>query len=453
MCKVARLIAKSPFIPHTPTSKQLHFLALQDLEAFYGGQVGGGKSDSLLIAAAMYHDVPGYNALLLRRTYPELTQADGLITRSKEWFGPTRAKWSEQQATWTFPSSATIRFGHMQHDTDVHKYQGGAYQFVGWDELTGFEEQPYLYLISRLRRLRSSPVPLRVRGASNPGNIGHDWVFERFVADDPMGRGVGRRPFISASLDDNPYLSTEEYKENLQELDEVTRAQLLEGKWIKAGEHQPFRPEFWRNKNRYDPYDPNLLDKVVGRWAFLDTANKIEETNAYSAVVIGELLDDYRLIIRYVTQARKTYDDLVEYVADELEPFAGPRSDDKFRAALIEDAASGTQLIQHFTKPATDPVWLRGKVVGRPPYRGSPQSVKSGKEQAYAAAGLWCKRDCLWLPIPGTVPWDLHGFERQLYRMPSGQFKDMADALAGLVNYLEEQFSAMSTRYYYYGAP
>ena len=59
--------------PHAPTERQRVFLELQTKEAFYGGAAGGGKSDALLMGALDYVDTPGYAALLLRRTYADLS--------------------------------------------------------------------------------------------------------------------------------------------------------------------------------------------------------------------------------------------------------------------------------------------------------------------------------------------------------------------------------------------
>lgn len=225
------------YSPHKPTPRQRAGLLLPHFEGLYGGAAGGGKSDWLLMAALQYVNVPGYSALLLRRTFPQLSKADGLIPRSHEWLAGTDAKWSAKDSTWHFPSGARLEFGHLQHETDKYNYQGAAYQFVGFDELTQFSEGQYRYLISRIRRPKDSvgalsSVPLRIRAGSNPGGVGHDWVKRRFLTD-----RTEERFFLPARLADNPHLDADEYAKGLALLDPVTRKQLLEGDWSarKAG--------------------------------------------------------------------------------------------------------------------------------------------------------------------------------------------------------------------------
>lgn len=195
-------------------------------EVLFGGAAGGGKSDAMLMAALQYVHVKAYSALILRRTYPQLAQEGGLIPRSQEWLAGTDAKWSAVDKTWTFPSGAVLAFGHMAYETTKYDYQSGEYQFIGFEELTQFSETQYRYMHSRTRRLLDSDIPIRVFSTSNPGGIGHDWVRARFIdAQDPG------RAFIASALDDNPSLDRESYVRSLDNLDPVTRSQLLNGDW------------------------------------------------------------------------------------------------------------------------------------------------------------------------------------------------------------------------------
>ena len=179
------------------------------------------------MAALAYVDVPGYRALLFRRSFPDLNLPGALMDRAREWLGGSAARWNAHDHVWTFPSGASLTFGYLENEKDKYRYQSAELQYIGFDELTQFAESQYLYLFSRLRRLAGSAVPLRMRAASNPGGLGHEWVRARFVDAPPDGG----RLFIPARLADNPHLDRDTYMHNLHELDPVTCAQLLEGDW------------------------------------------------------------------------------------------------------------------------------------------------------------------------------------------------------------------------------
>ena len=142
-----------------------------------------------------------------------------------------------------FPSGATLTFGYLESERDKYRYQSSEVQYVGFDELTQFAESQYLYLFSRLRKLAGAEVPVRMRSASNPGGVGHEWVRSRFVDQEPAQ--ATERIFIPACLSDNPHFDREGYAANLAELDAVTRAQLLEGDWQVRPEGVLFKRDWF----------------------------------------------------------------------------------------------------------------------------------------------------------------------------------------------------------------
>lgn len=228
------------YSPHKPTPRQMAFLGLECLEALYGGAAGGGKSDALLMAALQYAHVPGYAALILRRTYADLALPGAIMDRAKSWLIPQGVPWNDKDKRFTFPSGATLTFGYLDTEQDRYRYQGAELQYVGFDELTQFPEQWYRYLLSRLRRLQGASVPIRARAASNPGGVGHDWVRRRFVEQperpDSETTNDDRHPaFVPATLRDNPHLDAEAYEQALNQLDETTRRQLKDGQWVRDG--------------------------------------------------------------------------------------------------------------------------------------------------------------------------------------------------------------------------
>lgn len=230
----------SPYWAHAPTIPQEVFLLHDCREALFGGAAGGGKSDALLMAALQYVDVPGYAAILFRKTYADLSRPGALMDRAREWLSKTDAVWNETKKRWTFPSGATVSFGYCETPADVYAYQGAEFSFIGFDELTQFGEKEYTYLFSRLRRLQGCDVPLRVRAASNPGGQGHTWVRARFLIEGP----ASGRVFVPAKLEDNPHLDRVEYERSLSELDPITRAQLLEGDWGARDKDNSLVPEW-----------------------------------------------------------------------------------------------------------------------------------------------------------------------------------------------------------------
>jgi predicted phage terminase large subunit-like protein len=262
-------VLKNTYQPHKPTPKQANMLVAPEKEVMFGGAAGGGKSDGLLMDALQFVEYPGYSALLLRRTYKDLSLPDALMDRAFQWLYKTNAKWNEAKKTWTFPSGAKIVFGYLARLADVYQYQGAAFQFIGFDELTQFEKFQYTYLFSRLRRLEGVHIPLRMHSATNPGNIGHEWVKERFIS-----KPTERRLFIPSFLQDNPHLDREAYRESLQELDPVTRRQLEEGDWDVLAGGEYFK-RHWFKPASYDFDEANkipLIPKMVRLLRFWDLA-------------------------------------------------------------------------------------------------------------------------------------------------------------------------------------
>jgi predicted phage terminase large subunit-like protein len=251
-----RTVIDNPFIPSMdglfPSAPQAYFLTAPVQEILYGGAAGGGKSAGILAAALQYATEPGYDALIVRRSYADLEKPGGLIPLSHEWLLPTRrAEYNQQAHRWTFDTGATLSFGHIQTEQSViDDYQGSAFSFIGFDELTQFTRFMYTYLFSRKRKRVGLDFPTRVRATSNPGGRGHDWVYDRFPIKGSRGRpqyGRGRL-FIPAVLEDNPGLNRVDYEEALSELDPVTRAQLRHGDWEVRAEGNLFKREWFAGK-------------------------------------------------------------------------------------------------------------------------------------------------------------------------------------------------------------
>ncbi len=238
-----------------------------EYEALYGGAAGGGKSDALLIEALRQVNIRHYKALILRKTYPQLSE---LEERSAELYPRIYpgCKYNSSKHFWKFPSGALIYFGAMQHTKDRIKYQGKRYDFIAFDELTHFTWDEYSYMFSRNRP--SAPgTRVYLRATTNPGGIGHGWVKERFITaappfttivtemevtkpDGTVEKMERDRIFIQSTVFDNKKLLENDpnYIANLASLPQAERDALLYGNW-DSFDGQVFT-EFKNNPKGYD---------------------------------------------------------------------------------------------------------------------------------------------------------------------------------------------------------
>lgn len=273
-------VLENPFLPDSiktgMTPKQVEFLCYEGREALYGGAAGGGKSVALLAAALQFVDEPGYSALILRRTYKQLAKADSILSKAKEWLiGRKGVRWNGDEKKFTFPRGTTLEFGHMEHEDSKIDYQGGAWAFVGADEATQFTGSMLAYPRTRQRRPKGSRIPIRWRGGSNPGGIGHEYVKARYVDCAP----TVDRQFFPATIEDNPHIDQADYVQQLVEsgIDPITLAQLLRGDW-NAYHGGRFKREWFRRWGRHPVNGFELLDAGTGLWKFHESFRVIFQT-------------------------------------------------------------------------------------------------------------------------------------------------------------------------------
>lgn len=400
------------YIPKIPTDKQAGFLLLDILEAMYGGAAGGGKSEALLMAALQYVDVPGYTALLLRKTYADLSLPGALMDRAHGWLGSTDANWQAKERRWVFPSGASLTFGYLETEQDKYRYQSAEFTFVGFDELSQFTESQYRYLFSRVRRAEGVKIPLRIRSASNPGGVGHEWVKNRFLS-----QRHPHRAFVPARLKDNPHLDQEAYMSSLGQLDPVTRRRLQDGDWEVRDEGGMFKRE-WLNWLDAAPA-LNTFKRIIWYWDLAATpvSEQSPDPDWSVGVLVGMTASDEFTVLDAVL-LRDTpagVERAVKAAAAQYGPSI-PVSIEQ------EPGSSGLGLIDHYRRNV-----LRGqKVIGDRPTgdkltRARPVSAFAEAGQLSFVRGGW---NAPFIDMLCAFPQD-------------GVHDDPVDALSGAVNRLE----------------
>lgn len=290
-----------------PNSPQQRFLQCSVREVGFGGEAGGSKSFSLVLDPIYQLHKTDYHALLLRRTYKQLSRDDGLIELSKKVYPAVGGNYTKSDYLWTFSDyPGTIRFGHLEHEKNLEAdHEGAQYAYLGFDELGTFFKRMYLYLFSR-NRCSNKSVKSYTRSTFMPGGIGHRWVRKRFInpfkngtdyiekpkffrniggvdtetpSDDP--RAIDRL-FIPARLEDNPYLYQKgkgEYEQGLHQLDPVDYAR-KRGDWdirrtgrvYHAFSDENIAPASYdldlsKAEGYYHSHDFGAVNHVWGLWA------------------------------------------------------------------------------------------------------------------------------------------------------------------------------------------
>ena len=326
---------------------QTAFLAATEQEVLYGGSAGGGKSYAMVADPVRYFNNPHASMLLVRRSTEELRE---LISVSKQLYPKAipGIKFMERDKTWVAPSGATLWMSYLDRDDDVMRYQGQAFNWIGFDELTQWPTPyPWNYMRSRLRTTKDSNLPLYMRATSNPGGPGHSWVKKTFI--DPAehnksywatdidsgeiitwpkghsreGEPLFKRKFIPATLFDNPYLSDDGlYEANLLSLPEHQRRQLLEGDW-DINEGAAF-PEFNRKVHVIEPYD------IPNSWVKFRACDY--GYGSYTGVVWFTITPAEQLVVyRELYVSKVTATDLADMVLE-------AESEDKIRYGVLDSS-------------------------------------------------------------------------------------------------------------------
>ena len=402
----------SKFLPEShsnPFPKQVEFLKLANQDVFFGGGAGGGKSIALLIAAAQFLDVPGYTAIILRRTYSELSLPGALMDVANSWWPLYRRKDGKEYWFPTGSAESRLVFGFIETTKDLDRYQSAEFHYIAFDEVTEFKnESDFQFMWSRLRNPPPG-VPLRMRCASNPNGPGRLWVKKRYV--DAKTRED--RVFVPSLAEDNVYLrEREQYERNLAtQLGPVRAAQLLKGDWeIQA------TGMFMRQWFKIIDVAPSQM-RFCRYWDLAGTESNGDSDPDYTVgALVGQHGKDFVVIdVQRVRLTSKGVEDLILQTA---------RLDrDRYGHVVIrmeqEPGASGIRVIDDYTRLLAGYDFKGDRVTG-------PKEIRPSALAAQAERGNVCMLSGRWN----------HDALDELEVFPGGGHDDIVDAITGSFNYL-----------------
>lgn len=258
------VLARPTIVIKPNEGQQTKFLSTKADVCFFGGGAGGGKSRGILMDAVRYFNVPGYSAVIFRKSYGEIKNAGGLWDDSYEIYPLLGGEPRESCLDWNWPEArSNIAFSHFQHEKNKKTWQGSQIAFIGWDEVTHFDSSIFWYMFSRNRSKCGVKPCIRATCNPEPGSwvadlldwwIGEDGfpiperdgVLRWFVRDgdsimwkdDPSEFGersgdAKSLTFIKSVLKDNPVLVEKDpsYRASLLALPLYERMLLLDGNW------------------------------------------------------------------------------------------------------------------------------------------------------------------------------------------------------------------------------
>jgi predicted phage terminase large subunit-like protein len=220
--------------------------------------------------------------------------------------------------------------------------------------------------------------------------------------------------------------------------DWLARSKALMSDMDVAGQFQqrpsPISGNFWKRewfKTRMQN------SSILARFISWDTAASIEDTAAYSACVVGEIMSDYRLFIRYVRRGRWIFPQLQWNIEDIAQTY-------KFalRGIAIESKSSGLSVIQSINSGSQAIHELEMKLGMQPGELLKPVNPTMDKDARCLLVTNFMEKGKVVLPIPDDTnkEW-LSFFEDEIFEVPNSAYRDQSDALSQLVwfcsNYLE----------------
>lgn len=427
----------------------------------YGGAAGGGKTFGLLLEPLRHVHNPRFSTVIFRRTSVQVRNPGGLWDESMELYPLLGAEPRESTLEWGFPSGATIKFAHLEHDKSRLDWQGSQIPLICFDELTHFSRTQVFYLFSRNRS--TCGVKPYIRATCNPVPIDDEiggWIHEFIgwyidersgyvipersgvvrwfvVVDDTLvwaesaaelqRRYPGSMPksfsFIASSVHDNAILlqRNPEYLANLMALNLVDRERLLSGNWlIREAAGKVF------NRSWFEVVEAAPAGgKTVRFWDLAATEKEIGKNDPdYTASVLMRRVGDmyYVLDATAVQASPASVDAAIKNMATQDGKQVAVRFEREGGASGKRDARSIVGMLAGWDVRGVEP--QGDKVV-----RAKPLAAQSEAGNVKIVRGGWNE----------MLLRTLHGF-------PEAAHDDLVDAASGAFNDLAQTFTAKTQK-------
>jgi len=435
----------------------------------YGGSAGGGKTWGLLLEPLRHIGLSKFTGAIFRRDTTQITNPGGLWDESNNLYPILNAEPKQYKLSWTFPSGATLKFGHLQYEKDKYSWQGSQIAFIGFDELTHFSKSQFFYMLSRNRS--TCGIRPYVRATCNADAT--SWVRQLigWWIDSETGLPIKERAgiiryftrdgeslvwgdtrkevkeqashifekkelqglkdediiksltFIPADIYDNEELLKKDpaYLANLMALTEIDKKRLLDGNWnVKYTAGDYFKQQWFEI---VDAHELPEFTRVVRYWDLAST--KVSEENSDPDWAIGLKLGMTEQNIGYVLDVvrLRANPPVIEAKLKQTAEFDGKNIEIVIEQ---EPGSEGKLLISNLSR----------SVLSGYPARGQPSSG-SKETRAKLVSASSSRGEIKLLRAPWNSP-----FLAVLEQFPDGGHDDDVDGLSGAYNYITKRRNA-----------
>lgn len=180
-------IKSERFVLAPASVPQEQFLSSDSTVTLYHGSAGAGKTFAIIITLVKFALKKNTTAVVFRRTSTQLRQNGGIWQEAsmvfKQVFGKNVVIRSRDLEIYIPSTNATIKFSHLQHQSDISNHLGAQYSLIIYDEATLFPfEEMILPLFGRLRNANVDYKP-QMMWATNPMyNHGiYHWISDYYL--------------------------------------------------------------------------------------------------------------------------------------------------------------------------------------------------------------------------------------------------------------------------------
>lgn len=196
--------------------------------------------------------IPGFKALIIRRSAPELKSSHLMeLPREIARMGLSPDAFHSTDMKLRLPQHSLVQFAHLEDEKALTKMLSTQYDAIFGDELATFLHTQFTWALTSLRSTIPGFIPY-FKGGTNPVGPGAGWVRDlwitRAAAEDPK-RYPGYRAedylAIHADMDENPYVNPEVYAQVFEGIaSDAVRNALRHGIWAIEGQaFSEFAPE------------------------------------------------------------------------------------------------------------------------------------------------------------------------------------------------------------------